>query len=60
LGIYQHLILPRLINTGMRNKRLEPLRARQVALARGRVLEIGIGSGHEDVAVLQGHAGRHA
>jgi ubiquinone/menaquinone biosynthesis C-methylase UbiE len=45
LGIYQHLILPRLINTGMRNKRLEPLRARQVALARGRVLEIGIGSG---------------
>jgi ubiquinone/menaquinone biosynthesis C-methylase UbiE len=45
LGIYQRLILPRLINVGMRNRRLEPLRERQVAQARGRVLEIGIGSG---------------
>jgi ubiquinone/menaquinone biosynthesis C-methylase UbiE len=45
LGIYQRLIVPRLINAAMRNKRLVPLRERQVALARGRVLEIGIGSG---------------
>jgi ubiquinone/menaquinone biosynthesis C-methylase UbiE len=45
LGIYQRLVLPRLINAGMRNKRLEPLRERQVAKASGRVLEIGIGSG---------------
>ena len=45
MGIYQRLIVPRLINAAMRNKRLLPLRERQVAMARGRVLEIGIGSG---------------
>jgi len=45
LTLYQRLVLPRLIHAGMRSKRLEPLRARQVAEARGRVLEIGIGSG---------------
>lgn len=45
MSVYQRLILPRLINTAMRNKRLVPLRERQVAKARGRVLEIGIGSG---------------
>jgi ubiquinone/menaquinone biosynthesis C-methylase UbiE len=45
LGIYQRLVVPRLINAAMRNKRLLPLRERQVAQARGRVLEIGIGSG---------------
>jgi ubiquinone/menaquinone biosynthesis C-methylase UbiE len=45
LGFYQRFVLPRLINVGMRNKRLEPLRERQVAQARGRVLEIGIGYG---------------
>jgi ubiquinone/menaquinone biosynthesis C-methylase UbiE len=45
LGIYQRLIVPPLINVAMRNRRLVPLRERQVALARGRVLEIGIGSG---------------
>jgi ubiquinone/menaquinone biosynthesis C-methylase UbiE len=45
LGIYGRLILPRLIHAGMRHRRLEPLRARQVAEAHGRVLEVGIGSG---------------
>jgi len=45
LGFYQRLIVPRLISVAMRNRRLVPLRERQVALARGRVLEIGIGSG---------------
>jgi ubiquinone/menaquinone biosynthesis C-methylase UbiE len=45
LSVYQRLIVPRLINAAMRNKRLVPLRERQVAEARGRVLEIGIGSG---------------
>jgi ubiquinone/menaquinone biosynthesis C-methylase UbiE len=45
LGIYQRLIVPRLINAAMRNRRLLPLRERQVAQAQGRVLEIGIGSG---------------
>jgi ubiquinone/menaquinone biosynthesis C-methylase UbiE len=45
LGIYQRLVLPRLLHAGMRNKRLVPLRERQVAQAFGQVLEIGIGSG---------------
>jgi ubiquinone/menaquinone biosynthesis C-methylase UbiE len=45
LSIYQRLVVPRLINAAMRNRRLLPLRERQVAQARGRVLEIGIGSG---------------
>jgi ubiquinone/menaquinone biosynthesis C-methylase UbiE len=45
LGIYQRLIVPRLIHAAMRNRRLLPLRERQVAQAQGRVLEIGIGSG---------------
>lgn len=45
MGIYQRLIVPRLINAAMRNRRLAPLRERQIAEARGRVLEIGIGSG---------------
>ena len=45
MGIYRRLIVPRLINAAMRNRRLVPLRERQVAEARGRVLEIGIGSG---------------
>jgi ubiquinone/menaquinone biosynthesis C-methylase UbiE len=45
LTVYQRFVLPRLIHAGMRSKRLEPLRARQVAAARGSVLEIGIGSG---------------
>lgn len=44
-GFYQHRILPRLIHYGMRQKRLQPLREQLVALARGRVLEVGIGSG---------------
>ena len=45
MGIYQRFMLPRLIHAGMRGKRFEPLRERQVARARGRVLEVGIGSG---------------
>jgi ubiquinone/menaquinone biosynthesis C-methylase UbiE len=45
LGIYQRWVLPRLIHAGMRSRRLEPLRDRQIAQAHGRVLEIGIGSG---------------
>lgn len=45
MGVYERLILPRLIHAGMRSRRLEPLRERQVAEARGRVLEVGIGSG---------------
>jgi ubiquinone/menaquinone biosynthesis C-methylase UbiE len=45
LGLYQQRILPRLIHFGMRQKQLAPLRERLVAPARGKVLEIGIGSG---------------
>jgi ubiquinone/menaquinone biosynthesis C-methylase UbiE len=43
--LYQQRILPRLIHFGMRQKQLAPLRERLVAPARGKVLEIGIGSG---------------
>jgi ubiquinone/menaquinone biosynthesis C-methylase UbiE len=45
LGFYQRRILPRLIHFGMRQKQLAPLREQLVAGVRGRVLEIGIGSG---------------
>jgi ubiquinone/menaquinone biosynthesis C-methylase UbiE len=45
LGFYQRRILPRLIHVGMRQKQLAPLRERLVAGTRGRVLELGIGSG---------------
>ncbi|MGH6915247.1 MAG: class I SAM-dependent methyltransferase [Geminicoccales bacterium] len=45
MGLYQRHLLPRLIHLGMRQKQLVPLRERAVGLARGRVLEIGVGSG---------------
>lgn len=45
MGLYQRHLLPRLIHLGMRQSRLVPLRERMVGLARGRVLEIGVGSG---------------
>ena len=45
MGFYQQHILPRLLHLGMRQKQLAPLREQLVAGARGRVLEIGIGSG---------------
>lgn len=45
MSFYQRRVLPRLIHFGMRQKQLVPLRERLVAGARGRVLEIGIGSG---------------
>ena len=45
LGFYERRVLPRLIHFGMRQKQLAPLRERLVAGARGRVLEIGVGSG---------------
>ena len=45
LSFYQRRILPRLIHFGMRQKQLLPLREQLVAGARGRVLELGIGSG---------------
>ena len=45
MGFYQRCILPRLIHFGMGQKQLMPLREQLIAGARGRVLEIGIGSG---------------
>jgi ubiquinone/menaquinone biosynthesis C-methylase UbiE len=45
LAFYQRRILPRLIHFGMRQKQLVTLREQLVAGARGRVLEIGVGSG---------------
>jgi ubiquinone/menaquinone biosynthesis C-methylase UbiE len=44
-SFYERRILPRLIDFGMRSKRLEALRERVAGAAEGRVLEIGIGSG---------------
>jgi ubiquinone/menaquinone biosynthesis C-methylase UbiE len=45
MGFYADHILPRLINLAMRNGQLVPYRRRVLALAEGRVLEIGMGSG---------------
>lgn len=45
MGFYERRILPRLIHFSMRQKQLVPLREQLVAGARGRVLEIGVGSG---------------
>lgn len=45
MSFYQRHILPRLIDFGMRQKRLRPLRELLIGEAEGRVLEIGIGSG---------------
>ncbi len=45
MGIYSKLIVPRLIQLAMRNHLLEPYRERVIGAARGRVLEIGVGSG---------------
>ena len=45
MGFYQQHILPHLIHGGMRHAQLEPLRSSLIDEARGRVLEIGVGSG---------------
>jgi ubiquinone/menaquinone biosynthesis C-methylase UbiE len=45
VGFYARRILPHLINAAMKNKDATRLRAAWVPEARGRVLEIGIGSG---------------
>ena len=44
-GVYRRWILPRLIDWTMRAEDLAPFRRRLVRPARGRVLEVGIGSG---------------
>jgi ubiquinone/menaquinone biosynthesis C-methylase UbiE len=45
MRLYQDLLLPALIDLSMRNKRLRPYRERVAGAARGRILDIGIGSG---------------
>src|SRR5437764_7775197 len=45
MGFYQDRIVPHLVNLAMRNRQLVPYRERIVSSAKGRVLEIGIGSG---------------
>ena len=45
MGFYNDHLLPHLIALAMRNGDLLPYRQRIVPAARGRVLEIGIGSG---------------
>src|SRR5579864_4745562 len=45
MAFYSDVVLPRLCDLAMRNRRLLPYRKRVVGSARGRVLEIGVGSG---------------
>ncbi|MGB9379173.1 class I SAM-dependent methyltransferase [Candidatus Binatus sp.] len=45
MGFYNRYILPHVIEFAMRQKNFAPFRARTAGAARGRVLEIGIGSG---------------
>jgi putative copper export protein/SAM-dependent methyltransferase len=45
MGVYKKLILPRLLDLAMRNRRLAPYREQVIGAARGRVLETGVGSG---------------
>ncbi len=45
MGLYQTYILPRLLHLAMKNREASEQRKRILPAARGRVLEIGIGSG---------------
>ncbi len=45
MGLYRRFVLPKLIDTACAMPPMMALRERYVPLARGRVLEIGIGSG---------------
>src|SRR5689334_10637270 len=45
MGIYEKLVLPCLLDLAMRNSSLAGYRQTTIGAARGRVLEIGIGSG---------------
>lgn len=44
MGFYQDRVLPHLQNLVMRHRQLQPYRERVVGGARGRVLEVGVGS----------------
>ena len=45
MSFYNDVILPKLCDLAMRNKRLVPYRERVIGAAEGCVLEIGTGSG---------------
>jgi hypothetical protein len=45
MGLYNDHVLPHVINLAMRNRELQSCRERAISQARGRVLEIGVGSG---------------
>ncbi len=45
MGFYGDVLLPRVCDLAMRNRRFVPYRQRVVGSAEGRVLEIGVGSG---------------
>ena len=44
MGLYERFVLPRILDATMRQEVLDPYRRRLAARARGRVLEIGMGS----------------
>jgi ubiquinone/menaquinone biosynthesis C-methylase UbiE len=45
VGVYERWILPRLLDFSMRNRLLDYYRQRTIEMARGLVLEVGVGSG---------------
>jgi ubiquinone/menaquinone biosynthesis C-methylase UbiE len=45
VGFYGDRIVPQLVNWGMRSRQLQPYRERVISAAKGRVLEVGMGSG---------------
>src|SRR5436190_18781257 len=45
MGFYANYIVPYLVNLAMGNRELKPFRERVIGEAKGRVLEVGIGSG---------------
>lgn len=45
MGVYDRVLLPRLIDLAMRGPAIDPLRAALLAQAHGRTLEVGFGTG---------------
>ncbi len=45
MGLYQRYVLPGLLHLAMKNREISRYRSRVIPAARGRVLEVGIGSG---------------